>query len=464
MPDSSSQNEAKKLLRQLEDDLEAKKSSDGQLRAALDGLKVLGRDSNNVSALYNEAGVKVLGAYAFGEYPSSVHQEALRCLANALLLLPITRQHSISLGLDRKATDALESASLDEEFLLSRMLFLLTYDPRIDLQILLDEHKLAEKITKLLNRHVAKSKTTSTTNPDSAALQETLKLLFNVTSGAPSHRVSFVSAIHPLFQLLNQLPTSSPPLKPPTGLIVNALANIDFDETSDEDTDLASGLDKLIDLLSSAVTTYSPTELETSVVPLLTTLRNANVKASPDMRSRLKNRLLPDDEERNQPLGKSSSLASQLLRLTTSTGLTNLSEAISGLMFELSDKDASQYVHNVGYGYAAGYLMTHKIPIPESAKTTQQQRGSSRSSNGGNGGESSRTTVPVNPITGQRLDAEPAVQVPEMSREEAEREAERLFVLFERLKATGVANVTNPLQQAVEEGRLQELSDSDDSD
>jgi hypothetical protein len=38
----------------------------------------------------------------------------------------------------------------------------------------------------------------------------------------------------------------------------------------------------------------------------------------------------------------------------------------------------------------------------------------------------------VNPITGQRLDAEdPSSQEP-MTEEEKEREAERLFVLFER--------------------------------
>ena len=67
----------------------------------------------------------------------------------------------------------------------------------------------------------------------------------------------------------------------------------------------------------------------------------------------------------------------------------------------------------------------------------------------------------VNPITGQRLDAEPTLDIPKMTTEEAEREAERLFVLFERLNATGVVNVKNPVQQAMEEGRFEELSDSD---
>lgn len=33
-----------------------------------------------------------------------------------------------------------------------------------------------------------------------------------------------------------------------------------------------------------------------------------------------------------------------------------------------------------------------------------------------------------------------------------------------RLKATGVVDVKNPLQQAVEEGRFEELDDDDDDD
>jgi hypothetical protein len=40
---------------------------------------------------------------------------------------------------------------------------------------------------------------------------------------------------------------------------------------------------------------------------------------------------------------------------------------------------------------------------------------------------------PVNPITGQFLDMQKFADAPEMTEEEKEREAERLFVLFERL-------------------------------
>jgi hypothetical protein len=76
--------------------------------------------------------------------------------------------------------------------------------------------------------------------------------------------------------------------------------------------------------------------------------------------------------------------------------------------------------------------------------------------------ESGDGGIPINPITGQRLDKEEQVQMEPMTQEEKEREAERLFVLFERLKATGVMDVVNPVEQAYRSGRIQELSDDED--
>jgi len=70
----------------------------------------------------------------------------------------------------------------------------------------------------------------------------------------------------------------------------------------------------------------------------------------------------------------------------------------------------------------------------------------------------------INPITGQRWDAEPKDNEPPMKQEQKEREAERLFILFERARATGIINVENPIVQALREGRLEELPDDSDSD
>jgi hypothetical protein len=453
MPTQAAQDEARALLGLLQEDVKQKKLSQNVLRETFMKLKVLGRNVANVSAIYNEAGMRVLADYAFGDYTPGVCQEALRCIANALLLLPSTRQFSLRLNLDKNAADALQNANDEEEFLLARVLFLLTYDPQIDLQGLISDHLLAESIVTQLARHAKEmEKSTSTLSvgaASSAALSELLKLLFNVTSAKTGQNSHFTPAGVELFHILNHSEIPSPPLQPPLSLLINALANLDLDdEAVKQDRDMELGVRKLITILELSIQKHSSTELDTLAIPLLTVLRNVNESASPALRGEMRARLLPDDQERDQPLGKSSSLASQLLRLTTSSGVLNLTEAISGLMFELSDKDASEYIKNVGYGYAAGYLMTHKIPIPEWTKKT------------GTAGEPSGQ-VPINPVTGQRLDAEPLDDLPEMTREEKEREAERLFVLFEKLKATGVVDVKNPVEQAVDEGRFEELSDSD---
>lgn len=451
MPSQAQQTEARALLDQLQNELRSRSIADEKVQETLSKLKVLGREVSNASAIYDEAGIKVLGAYAFGQYSSSIRHEAMRCLANALLLLPQTRRSSINLGLDKKATDHLQHANTDEEFLLSRILFFLSFDREIDISTLITEHSLADSITKLLSRHAENlaNSTANTANVSNPALQETLNLLFKVTSAESKYIPKFTPAAAQLFRILNHTPVLSPPLQPPTSLITNALANLDFDSRSLEtDPESPAAISKLMTILERAVQEHPTSELEINAIPLLTALRSINDKAGSELREQMKARLLPSDEERDQPLGKSSSLASQLLRLTTSAGLSNLPQAISGLMFELSDKDASQYVHNVGYGYAAGYLMTHKIPIPESARKGQSA------------GESSQQT-PINPITGQRLDSEPVNDLPQMTREEKEREAERLFVLFERLKATGVVDVKNPVEQTRDEGRFEELSDSE---
>jgi hypothetical protein len=142
--------------------------------------------------------------------------------------------------------------------------------------------------------------------------------------------------------------------------------------------------------------------------------------------------LLPSNEERAQPLGRAETLAAYLLRLSTSPVAPNLRESISSLMFELSDKDATSFVRNVGYGFASGFLMTHDLPMPANA-TEGWSTGESGEKMEDIGEKVTNVDgKEINPVTGQRRDMEPVDQGPEMTDEEKEREAERLFVLFER--------------------------------
>lgn len=289
------------------------------------------------------------------------------------------------------------------------------------------------------------------------ALTESLKLLFNLNQFYSQHIADFAGTIAPILQILNNLEADVNAPQQPATQVINALLSLDlpgpvvsglrqsqeytplFPEQCPHDSSL-----QLMNILESGIRSSKEDELD-GLVPLVTLLRRVYELAPPDTKCEMRARLLPSNEERAEPLGKSDSLPSRLLRLSTAPTVPRLKEGISSFLFELSDKDAATFVRNVGYGYAAGYLMTHNLPVPETAAEDPGER---------------VTTVDgqeINPITGQRRDMEPEDPLPEMTDEEKEREAERLFVLFERLKATGVMNVMNPIQQAVQEGRFEEV-------
>ena len=138
-----------------------------------------------------------------------------------------------------------------------------------------------------------------------------------------------------------------------------------------------------------------------------------------DVKKSIRSKLLPTEEDRNEVLGRTSTLPSWLLKNSTNPLTPQLREIISNLFFDMSDKDASKFVENVGYGFASGFLFNRNLPVPDNA---------SEAFSPATGGPSR----PVNPITGQFLDAERHPEEAKMTDAEKEREAERLFVLFER--------------------------------
>jgi hypothetical protein len=176
-------------------------------------------------------------------------------------------------------------------------------------------------------------------------------------------------------------------------------------------------VDRLINILDQAVSLYSPDELESKAVPLLYSLITIHEVAPEGPRKHMQSLLLPESSDRTLPIGQSDTLSSRLLKLSTSHH-ANLKVTISELMFVLSDKDAESLTKNIGYGFAAGFLAARGIEMPQNASEAYAT----------NHGPDAQ----LNPITGQRWAAEPKDEGPPMTMEEKEREAERLFVLFER--------------------------------
>ena len=358
----------------------------------------------------------------------------------------------------------------------------MTYETNLNFHSLFEHHTLSESMNRVRQIHSTCYRTqliaaqniahhsnlysdrkplneSSPSALDTLALSETLKLLFNLTQYYPDQSPSFTPSLPHILKILCHLDLPSPPLQPPVNYLINALLNLDTINEGDPHSPPSNPFfpepnpnrttDRLIAILDSTVRQppHQEEDLERTTPPLISLLRKLYSHAPPPLKPHLQTQLLPSPSERSLALGRSPTLASHLLRLSTSALAPTLRETISQLLFDLSDRDATTFVRNVGYGFASGFLMTHDFPVPDAAL-----RGEDLGAN--------VTTVDgreVNPVTGQRRDMEAEVEEEAMTEEEKEREAERLFVLFERLKATGVVDVQNPVARAVQEGRFEEL-------
>ncbi|KAK7967492.1 guanine nucleotide exchange factor synembryn domain-containing protein [Apiospora aurea] len=444
------------LVSKLSNDLEAICLLPDQRDAALEELKIYGRNPQNADPIFTKEGIETLARHAFHSPSSKTSRNALRCLCNAMLLKPDTRQMFVDLGFESKACSQLKNDNRDNEFLISRVIFLTTYDTNVDIEALVDKHNIAAIIAKNLERHAKRS---TTPEPPSDAMQEvalveTLKLLFNITHYCKDRTSSFTPCIpHIVVLLCHSTIGSSRPLDPPIGTLVNALLNLDLGDKDiqaalfpqEENNVLAV---RLVELLNLSRKSYGNEELENTVTALVGVLRAIHEYAPEEMKAWVRGQLLPTEADRNEVLGRSSTLPSWLLSNSTNPVTPQFREAISNLLFDMSDRDATKFVDNVGYGFASGFLFNRNLPIPQNAQEAFANAGGRE----------------VNPITGQFLDAEKHPVVPEMAEEEKEREAERLYVLFERLRANGLITAENPVRTAQQSGRFEELPDDYEED
>jgi hypothetical protein len=353
-----------------------------------------------------------------------------------MLLRPAVRQIYVDLGYESKACDRLKNDNRDDEFLVSRVIFLTTYGTDVKIENMIDEHHLAEIIKLNLQRHAKLLDDTKEKAKDDPmqemALIETLKLVFNCTHFCPQRTDAFLPAVpHILAIICRRQLLPGKPIDTAMGPLLNSLINLDIAKEKESmhamfpKSENKVVAQRLIEILELSVKAYTDENIEQLVSPLLTLLRKVYEIAPVEVKTAMKTLVLPTDADRNQPLGSTDTFSSRLLRLSSSPMAPQAREAISALLFEMSDKDARTFVQNVGYGFASGFLFQHNVPIPENA-----MEGYSNSSEDASSSTSSRT--PINPITGQRLDSESKFDGPEMTQAEKEREAEKLMVLFER--------------------------------
>ncbi|KAJ5675474.1 hypothetical protein N7462_008371 [Penicillium macrosclerotiorum] len=451
-----------RLLDTLNTDLQEKRLSATQKVEALLQLRQHGTNPTDAGPIYCSDGIGILAQYGVeGETPD-VRRAALRCIANALLLDAKMRQLFADTGFGGKLAQRLKTDNSEDEMVISRILFLSTYDSTMDFEILIKNHSLGDNVNYQLSRHAKqfpKSGRSPLTQMDELALTDTLKLIFNVSKLYSDLAVTFSPSIPHILKIISRIDIPAKPLDGLVSYLINCLSVLDLEEKREKTFESNPlfpkfnqncNVDKMINILDRAVSVYRPEELEEKAIPLLHSLIIIHEIAPEGPRKYMQWLLLPEESDRSQPIGRDDTLASRLLKLSTSP-YPNLKTGISELMFVLSGKDAENLTRRIGYGFAAGFLASRGMEIPQSASEAF-----SSDADGLDGG--------VNPITGQRWAAEPQDPGPPMTDEEKEREAERLFVLFERARANGLITVENPVAQALHEGRLEELPDDADSD
>lgn len=165
--------------------------------------------------------------------------------------------------------------------------------------------------------------------------------------------------------------------------------------------------------------------------------------------------ILPENIDRKIGLDKREDLTGILIRMMGSQNYPRLARASGEVLLAICGGKANQMTSEIGYGPCAGFLtnigQAHAVPANEI--------------NDSNG-------RPIDPITGKvlptaeemaRQDAESGFS--QMTLEEKEAEAERLFGLFDRLDKTGVIKVdkhSHPMQNAIDSGRLQEIDEEEE--
>ncbi|KAI8918825.1 guanine nucleotide exchange factor synembryn-domain-containing protein [Entophlyctis helioformis] len=178
-------------------------------------------------------------------------------------------------------------------------------------------------------------------------------------------------------------------------------------------------------------------EADQALAPLLLVLKTL-ANEHPESRAILGSLLMPDDIDRTKPLSKGTAITNYLISFMTSVTLLNIRECVFELFLAICEQNTGRLVSYVGYGHAAGFLMSRGL-----LNANGGVAGAAAPAHGhGQGHSQSGSDVDINPITGElRSKEERPDPFAGMSEEEKEAEAEKLFVLFDRLNKTGVIQV-----------------------
>jgi hypothetical protein len=551
-PFSVDQDTREKLIQVLLDDLVICGDNKGRLTRqdasqALLAVKTLGKHPLGSEVLASSANLSILLALSTSlKGDKETSSEALRCVANALLLVEEARNNwvTIDVGGGQASVELLEASTTpDQIFLASRLLFLCTVSAASSgyIRILVEGKHHGGSIIDII---AAKLDTLiisicSGTTMSREAMTDLLKFTFNLlvhypkmtedkvqeVSGDEENRVMgdcwnhrLDGILSPLLRLFYSLPPTFPgPLAPPLTHVIHSLISIPITSSlrsmwlglpplsprsprssapgspvysrtgsptltpqtkpgpmekarsvlaagrrslsrSPSPLPLAPTLDVLLrahDLLDVSLSHYFPGDvdpddpsvreickaegdnsLDDILTPLVVLITRLCI-FDEGSKMRMRQWVIPPDLDRTRPLESRPGLLGRCLRVLGSVYHPRMKDAAGEMLFAICDSDAATLATQVGYGNVAGFLFNKGIMNAPSSSNASLVIPSGHT---------------INPITGTFEEKAP---LPEMTDEEKEMEAEKLFVLFDRLEKTGSLHPSqNPIRRAVQEGKL----------
>ncbi|KAG7098154.1 hypothetical protein E1B28_000124 [Marasmius oreades] len=442
-----------KLLKLLLDDIKIRGSdsriSDEDASQAILAVKILGRNPQGSDYLATESGLSDL-LHIASSLKEKDHLDAacdaLRCIANAMLLFEDSRSTFISeevKGGEVCVKMLNEATTCDEIFILSRILFFATVSRSPFVIWLVEESHdgrtisniVEDKLDLALSRYLKNDKA----NLAREAIADLLKFTFNLllyypkmvdcvpqSSSLPSlsgneARImgDFWSPkldgfLPPILELYLSLPapnTEPTPLHPPLTNAIHSLITIPVNNalrskwfhTSAEQPDVVQHTQDLLDkslafylpksespdsesIRDFAKSKHPSDDLDDILSPLVilaTRLCIGDVSA----RNRICNWIVPEDMDRDpeQPLDERPNILGRCIRLMGSVYHKRLNESAGELLYAMCGQDAGVLCSKVGYGHVAGFLFEKGVM---SAPVTAESPG---------GGEASSSTTSTAP-------------------------------------------------------------------
>ncbi|KAJ3339679.1 hypothetical protein HDU93_007905 [Gonapodya sp. JEL0774] len=203
-------------------------------------------------------------------------------------------------------------------------------------------------------------------------------------------------------------------------------------------------LDHILLSLPLTVSKVGPPPLIRDELPTLLLVLGALAKGSGNCRTIIERAIFPESMDRSVPIEQNANLTGRVVRLLTTVVGDSVRHCAGDLLFVLCGEDPRKLVDRIGYGSAAGFLFQRDLlqnPDILKAGYATASVGAAHIKEDLNGS----SARPVNPITGQLESAASSIKGgDDMTEEEKEMEMERLLVLFDRLRKTGIVTVGLP--------------------